>query len=196
MTGRPRIYILILMSVGLSASGGKAETLSYCSTVCYPSPTEDCFKVQGSNSDHTVANGFKWLFAKFSNAPQQISKTDLQTKFGVTEDSCARSDTTIESASISNSGSEKCIIATTIDAGGMQISAGIIIPPKLEATWNLTADGSVALLLDKVDFADRPYLGFSNEYLQEAWGGIISAAQFKETTSVLVTTNGCLRYDY
>lgn len=196
MTGRIRVGSLMVLLIALGPNSAGAETLSSCLNACYPNPTEDCFKLQGHDTDHTVSDGFKWLFAKFSQAPQKVEKTELQSQFGVEKDSCNRSDTVINSASITNSGPDKCIIATTVDAAGLQISAGIVIPTKLEAAWSETADGSVALSLEQVEFEDRPYLGISNEHLQEAWGGIISAAQFKETTSILVTTNGCLRYDY
>lgn len=195
MAVRSHVYSLAVVWLGLT-SVVHAETLSSCVSACYPSPTEDCFKLNGNDANHTVSQGFKWLFAQFSQAPSRLKKADLQQQFGVSEDSCERGDTLIEPTSIANDGPNKCIIATTVEASGMQISAGIVVPSKLEATWEKTTDGAITLSLDKIEFQDRPYLGISNKYLQEAWGGLISAAQFKDTTSVLVTTNGCLRYDY
>ncbi|MGO6813399.1 hypothetical protein ACCS67_00755 [Rhizobium brockwellii] len=178
------------------STAGFAESLQTCTSACYPNPTEDCFRLKENGSTQGVAAGFTWLFTQFGSAPIQIPKSELQLQFRVSDDECNRGNTFINLDNITNAGPNACTISTTVSVGSKTIGAGIVIPAQLFASWSRRADGVITLSLMGQPFESYPFLGFSNDYLQEAWGGLVSAVQFGQQSSLLVTTNGCIRYDY
>ncbi|WP_156032010.1 hypothetical protein [Shinella sp. DD12] len=197
MSRRTISFILASFAVAATTSITAAETLSTCSSACYPNPTEDCFRVQDSGQRPGIQVGFAWLFEKFASAPQTITKTEIATVFEAGEDECKREDTLIAQAEVKNSGPTACTISTSVSIAGSTFGAGIVIPRTLTTKWKRTPDGtSINLSLDGQDAMDHPFLGFSNNHLQEAWGGLITGVQFSPKSAIIATMNGCIRYDY
>ena len=182
------------------------ETEAACSTVC-ANDSGACLEVGDPQAVDTsvVRDGLRFLHASLMDPDiQTISAAELHQRFGLQEDVCNRSDTTIfalpptDSANVSeisrieNIG-DGCRLTASVDTPGGRLTSHIVVPPELE--YDFLVNNSVAKLKPSTH-AIPAVLIFDDKELNTDFGGRISLVEFGPDETFLRTDNGCTRLMY
>jgi hypothetical protein len=149
----------------------------------------DCFPLKLNKKSNSIKNGIDSIHSVLNDpASIEIKKNELTGYFGISDDPCNRSDTSILNGKISNYG-EACYIEAGIQDVSKDINLSFFIPEKLEGSfWK---DGSWT----QIDFSSADSaikLSLSDKGLNSEWGGVISKIEGDGKNVIAKTDNGCI----
>jgi hypothetical protein len=168
-----------------------ANVSPICSELCADPDAQECIRVPNTSSGSDVVRKFAALEALVKNSGAVVRQTDVMNIFDVSEDPCARSDTSVLGNVVTNTG-DRCFVHQKIDfnIGGTSVShtIGLEIPPEVVGLIN--PEGN------RIEFQESekgPRLNIDWPSLQASAGGDVKSIELQQGSVFVETGSSCLK---